>query len=53
MKACLNLRIACSLLVTEAKLFLRLEDLLNVVKAKLHDPRMMCDSPIVQTKLSL
>ncbi|XP_024176286.1 uncharacterized protein LOC112182089 isoform X1 [Rosa chinensis] len=33
-------------------LFLHLEDLLYVVKAKPHDRRMMCDSPIVQTKLS-
>ncbi|KAM5552462.1 hypothetical protein ABKV19_027022, partial [Rosa sericea] len=51
-KACLYLRIASGLLVPEAKLFLHLEDLLYVVKAKPHDHRMMCDSPIVQTKLS-
>ncbi|KAM5579756.1 hypothetical protein ABKV19_009503 [Rosa sericea] len=46
------MRIASGLLVPEARLFLRLEDLLYVVKAKPHDRRMMCDSPIVQTKLS-
>ncbi|PRQ32700.1 hypothetical protein RchiOBHm_Chr5g0049331 [Rosa chinensis] len=51
-KACLYLRIASGLLVPEAKLFLHLEDLLYVDKAKPHDRRTMCDSPIVQAKLS-
>ncbi|XP_040370056.1 uncharacterized protein LOC112188256 isoform X4 [Rosa chinensis] len=46
------LRIASGLLVPEAKLFLHSEDLLYVDKAKPHDRRTMCDSPIVQTKLS-